>query len=68
MERKSELKVKCPVCGNLSFEEEDDFDICPVCNWENDGTERYAPDMAGANKVSYNEACKMWEKDRTQIP
>ena len=31
-----EERIKCPVCGKYEFEERDDFDICDVCNWEND--------------------------------
>lgn len=26
----------CPVCGKYTFEYAGDFDICPVCNWEDD--------------------------------
>ena len=36
--------MKCPVCGKYKFEEENDFDICPYCMWENDGLQ-YDPTM-----------------------
>lgn len=26
----------CPVCGKYTFEYAGDFDICPVCNWEDE--------------------------------
>ena len=51
------MKMKCPVCGNYEFEEYDDYDICPVCNWENDGLQYNNHNYAGgANDLSINEA------------
>lgn len=48
---------KCPVCGEYTFEEENDFDVCDVCFWENDGIQAKNPDYkGGANKMSLNEA------------
>ena len=49
--------MKCPVCGKYEFEEYDDYDICPVCNWENDGLQYNDHNYAGgANNLSVNEA------------
>lgn len=49
--------MKCPVCGKYEFEEYDDYDICPVCNWENDGLQYDDHNYAGgANDLSVNEA------------
>ena len=49
--------MKCPVCGKYEFEEYDDYDICPVCNWENDGLQYSDHNYAsGANDLSVNEA------------
>ena len=49
--------MKCPVCGKYEFEEYDDFDICPVCNWENDGLQYDDHNYAGgANDLSVTEA------------
>ncbi len=52
------IKVQtCPVCGKHTFEEDDDFEICPVCNRQDDGVQRDAPDYkGGANRMSLNEA------------
>ena len=53
----SKKTVKCPVCGKYTFEERDDFDICDVCGWENDGTQYRDHNYAGgANDLSVNEA------------
>ena len=29
--------VACPCCGALTLDERGIFDICPVCDWEDDG-------------------------------
>ena len=47
----------CPVCGKYEFEEFGDFDICPVCDWENDFVQNQNPDITGgANTLSLNQA------------
>jgi len=51
------MKVKCPCCEHLSIEEE--WDICPICFWENDpvmSQENWLDTSIGANHVSLNEA------------
>lgn len=46
----------CPVCGKHTFEEDDNFEICPICGWEDDGVQRDDPDYeGGANGVSLNQ-------------
>jgi RNA polymerase subunit RPABC4/transcription elongation factor Spt4 len=46
----------CPVCEEYSFEFPDDYDICPVCGWENDGLQRNQKDYCGgANHLSAND-------------
>ena len=46
---------KCQCCGCLTIEEE--YDICPVCCWEDDNVQSKDPCFAGgANRVSLNEA------------
>ena len=44
--------MKCPVCGKYEFEEYDDYDICPVCNWENDGLQYNDHNYAGGAEFS----------------
>lgn len=51
-------KIKCPVCGQYEFEEEDDYDICPVCFWENDSLQNNDPDCAGGANILFGEC--MW--------
>ena len=47
----------CPVCEEYYFEYPDDYDICPICGWENDGLQREQKDYwGGANSFSLNEA------------
>lgn len=48
----------CPCCGKTAVEE---YEICPVCNWENDPIQYDHPDMdGGANALSLNEARKQF--------
>jgi len=66
------MNSKCPCCGNYTLEEEEnnEWNICPVCFWENDKFQLENPDYAGgANKISLNEskenykefgACEIW--------
>lgn len=57
--------IKCPVCGEYTFEEENNFEICAVCGWENDGIQKDDPDEKDcANRMSLNEAKKAWAEGR----
>ncbi len=50
-----EKKVTCPCCGYKTIEEE--YDICPICSWENDLIQKDDPDYSGgANGPSLKEA------------
>lgn len=52
----------CPVCGKYEFENKNSFDICPVCNWEDDGVQLDDPDWTeGANQMSLNEAREVYK-------
>ncbi len=62
------MKYKCPCCGFYTFEEKPSFytfrehsisnyDICPVCYWEDDLSAYDNPNEAcSCNKVSLNQA------------
>lgn len=53
--------IKCPVCGKYEFKGENDYDVCPVCGWENDVVQLEDPDYdGGANDISLNEARRRW--------
>ena len=45
---------KCPCCGQVAVEE---YEICPVCKWQNDPVQAKKPDYSGgANRMSLCEA------------
>lgn len=49
-------KRLCPCCKKHKFEEPGKYEICPVCNWEDDPKQRKDPDYAGgANELSLRE-------------
>lgn len=53
----------CPICGKHIFEKDNNFEICPICHWEDDGVQRDEPDYPeGANGMSLNEYKKRWEE------
>lgn len=55
-------KHSCPVCGQYEFPEEDSFDVCDVCGWEDDAVQTEDADYAGgANKMSLNQAREAWK-------
>lgn len=55
-------RLICPVCGRYRFKEEDFFEICPVCGWEDDGIQRDEPNLeGGANGMSLNQARAAWK-------
>lgn len=53
-------EIKCPCCGHDYVGE---YDICSVCNWENDPIQLKKPDLrGGANKMSLTEAREAYSK------
>jgi hypothetical protein len=53
--------LPCPCCGSRVLGEVGDYEICSVCGWEDDPTQRANPDYAGgANNSSLNECRKAW--------
>lgn len=55
------MKYKCPCCGFYTFEEKPDgnYDICPVCFWEDDPIQLQDETYeGGANHVSLKDAKK----------
>ena len=56
------MAYHCPVCGEYIFDEgPGSFDICPVCEWEDDPVQAADPDYSGgANHLSLNEYKERW--------
>ena len=50
-------KYKCPCCGHYTLGVTRQYDICPVCYWEDDPFQFDDPDLEHeANTVSLNQA------------
>lgn len=67
MDEKNTKKYKCPCCGNYTFPEEvgNTFEVCEICNWEDDLVQLRNPDFkGGANKMSLNEARQAYKEGR----
>jgi hypothetical protein len=48
--------VLCPVCELYNFSSQGTYDICPICDWENDEVQMDNHDYGGgANELSVNE-------------
>lgn len=58
--------MKCPVCEQHEFEF--DYDICPICGWENDDLQNAFPDRkGGANHISLNEARTQFRETKKRL-
>lgn len=75
------MNFPCPCCGYLTYSgypPAGDYDICPVCFWEDDPVQAADPDFAGgANHVSLNQArlnfrsfqaCSSNQRDNVRAP
>ena len=50
-------KHLCPCCGKHYFEDIDDLEICPICEWCNETYDENHPDEGGGiNAISLNQA------------
>ena len=53
-------KIFCPICGKAKVGE---YDICPVCKWENDPIQLERPELGGgANRMALREAKKAYQR------
>lgn len=51
----------CPCCGNLTLGEVGAYEICSICNWEDDPVQSAEPTYAGgANQVSLIDARQIY--------
>ncbi|MGN0818764.1 MAG: CPCC family cysteine-rich protein [Candidatus Coproplasma sp.] len=63
--KKQKFKYKCPCCGYYTFtsKPKGEYDICPVCYWEDDPFQAENPDLGNmANTVSLNQARENYKK------
>ena len=63
--KKNRIKYKCPCCEFYTFDKKPngEYDICPVCFWEDDPFQAENPDLEGmANTVSLNQARENFKK------
>lgn len=62
-------KALCPVCEKHFFARSGDYDICPVCKWENDPVQFYDHNYAGgANVLCVNDFRKEYIKSLKNCP
>lgn len=41
----------CPCCGNKMISEPGNYEICPVCDWEDDPVQLSDPDLLGGENI-----------------
>ena len=53
----------CPCCEQHNFNCQNFYEVCPVCKWEDDPSQRENPDYSeGANSLSLNDYRKQWQE------
>jgi hypothetical protein len=56
-------KKQCPCCGYYTLPANSTYQICRICDWEDDDLQGDDPDYAGgANDLSLNDCRKKWLK------
>jgi hypothetical protein len=61
--------LPCPCCSNLTIYEPGSYEICEICEWEDDPVQSDDPSYAGgANKISLDEARRAWAKKQSIDP
>jgi len=56
-----ETPLPCGCCGSNVIHERGAFEICPICDWEDDPAQARDPDLeGGANEMSLNAARARW--------
>lgn len=54
--------LPCPCCGTRTLRVRGAFEICPVCQWEDDPAQARDPQLAGgANGMSLSAARMHWQ-------
>lgn len=59
---------ECACCGERTLEYSERFEVCPICEWEDDGIQNDDPDYnGGANELSLNQYRAEWEKQKEAL-
>lgn len=67
MMREKENRLACACCESSTISVRGDYEICPVCGWEDDPVQFDDPAFAGgANRSNLNEARKHWQTTKTK--
>lgn len=62
------LKNSCPVCGYLTLDERNSFDICAICFWEDDGIDDFeVNEDSGPNHMSLKESREIFQEAKRKL-
>jgi hypothetical protein len=62
------LKNSCPVCGYLTLDERDSFDICAICFWEDDGIDDFEENNdSGPNQMTLKEGREIFQEAKRKL-
>jgi|GEM_PF-996187 len=62
------LRNSCPVCGYLTLDCRDAFEICAICFWEDDGTDDFEmDDSRGPNHMTLGEGRKIFQNAKREL-
>ena len=62
------LKNSCPVCGYLTLDERDSFDICAMCFWEDDGIDDFEENnYSGPNHMTLKEGREIFQDAKRKL-
>ena len=62
------LKNSCPVCGYLTLDERDSFDICAICFWEDDGIDDFEVNNdSGPNHMTLKEGREIFQEGKRKL-
>ena len=62
------VKNSCPVCGYLTLDERDSFDICSICFWEDDGIDDFEVNNdSGPNHMTLKEGREIFQEAKKRL-
>jgi len=62
------LKNSCPVCGYLTLDERNTFDICGICFWEDDGIDDFEENQeSGPNHMTLKEGRMIFQEAKSML-